>query len=335
LVLTQAYDPTSDVVVDRLGEKGVPTVRFDSATFPDTAHITVAGYDGRTGAVLHTGTEDVDLESLRSVWYRRPGEFTFAAGMTEDTRRFAQAEARQGFSGALLTSPAVWMNRPDAESVAGLKLVQLQAAARRGLATPETVVTNNPKEAEAFLGAEGPGESTIFKRLSSMLLWTDDGELTAFQTEKVDAASRRRLNHVAVTPCLFQRYVPKAYEIRATVVRDRVFAARVDSQSSANGAIDWRVDQDLAWEPYRLPPEVERSVREVVADLKLLFGAVDLIRRPDGVYVFLEVNPSGQWAWFQDEITHPIRDAIVDLLAEPSDDRAYGRRHHAPSAATH
>jgi glutathione synthase/RimK-type ligase-like ATP-grasp enzyme len=48
--------------------------------------------------------------------------------------------------------------------------------------------------------------------------------------------------------------------------------------------------------------------------LNRVFGAIDIVVTPDGRYVFLEVNPAGQWAWFDDEITLPIRDAIVDLL---------------------
>jgi glutathione synthase/RimK-type ligase-like ATP-grasp enzyme len=315
LILTQPNDPTAQVVIDRLRDRELPLVCLDTATFPHRTQVTMRWRDGAPAGILHTETEDIDLSTLRSIWYRRPAEFQFSPSMTPDSRAFAMAEARQGFSGSLLTSSAIWMNRPDAESVALLKLVQLDVASRRGMLIPETLVTNRPEEAQAFLGSEGPGEETIFKRLSSMLLWTDSGELTGFQTEKVDEAARERIEHVSVTPCLFQRYIPKEYEIRATVVGGRVFAARVNSQQSATGAVDWRLDESLAWEPYTLPAEIEQGVLDVVRDLGLLFGAVDLIRRTDGEYVFLEVNPSGQWAWFQDEITHVIRDAIVDLLA--------------------
>ncbi|HWI72198.1 MAG TPA: hypothetical protein VNT55_09595 [Baekduia sp.] len=320
LVLTQDPDPTADVIVDRLRELDLPVIRFDSSYFPHRAQMTARWRDGRMHTVLHIEDDgDVDLATLRSIWYRRPREFTFSPELTPDSWAFARAEARQGFAGALQTSPALWVNRPHAESVAGLKMLQLRVAAARGLTIPETLVTNRPAAAEAFLDEHDSATGTIYKRLSSMLLFTADGALTAFQTEKVDAAARSKLDHVAVTPCLFQRYVPKAYEIRATVVGETVIAASVDSQSSAHGQTDWRVDAGLTWEPYQLPESVEQALRAIVADLGLIFGAVDLIRDPDGGYVFLEVNPSGQWAWFHDEITHPIRDAIIGQLADPPD----------------
>lgn len=318
VILTQPQDPTADVVQDRLQDLGQPVVRVDTMEFPRSSRLTSRwGQDGRLATVLHTADGDIDLSSARSIWHRRPGEFGFASTMTDNARAFAGAEARQAFTGALLNTPAIWMNRPAAESVASVKMVQLEAAVRRGLTIPETVVTNDPEAARAFLDAAGSGEDTIYKRLATVLLWTNDQRLTAFETEKVDDAARIRLDNVAVTPCLFQRYVPKAYEIRVTVVAGQAIAARVDSQSSEKGHVDWRVDPDLRWDRYTLPPDVEQAVIDVVDDLGLLFGAVDLIRRPDGGYTFLEVNPSGQWAWFNDDITLPIRDAIVELLASP------------------
>jgi glutathione synthase/RimK-type ligase-like ATP-grasp enzyme len=314
LILTQPHDVTADVIFNKMTDDGLPVVRFDTGTFPQRARLTVRWQDGVSRAVLDTGDGLVDLDTLRSVWYRRPAEFSFSAGMEDDTVPFARAEARQGLSGALLTSGARWMNWPPAESVAGFKLVQLQYATRLGLLTPETLVTNEPDEAREFLDAENSGQETIYKRLSNQLLYTEDGRLTSFQTEKIDAEARKRLEHVAVTPCLFQRYVPKAYEIRATVVGAQVFAASVQSQDSDAGAVDWRMDTQLSWHGYELPATVERQLRDLVAGLGLLFGAIDLIRRPDGEYVFLEVNPSGQWAWFDPEITNAIRDAMIGEL---------------------
>jgi hypothetical protein len=78
-------------------------------------------------------------------------------------------------------------------------------------------------------------------------------------------------------------------------VRGGRLVASVDSQNSEHGQVDWRVDAELTWEPYQLPEDVERALCELIADLGLRFGAIDLIRHPDGHHVFLEVNPSGQW----------------------------------------
>lgn len=322
-VLTQDGDVTADLVVDRLREDGQPVVRLDTSVFPRAASIATRCGAGGVESVLDLGDVALDLATLRSIWCRRPADFEFADELAADNRPFARSEARQGLSGALMASPARWINLPEAEAVAGFKLVQLRHAQALGLVIPETIVTNDPEAARRFLDDDaGAGAESIYKRLSAGDVFTEDGRVTSFETEKVDAAARARLDHVAVTPCLFQRYVEKAYELRVTVVGDAVIAARVDSQASKRGATDWRVDHTLAWEAYDLPDEVATRLLAYVRRLGLVFGAIDLIRDPDGRYVFLEINPSGQWAWFPESITHRIRDAIVaELRYGPTVDR--------------
>ena len=46
----------------------------------------------------------------------------------------------------------------------------------------------------------------------------------------------------------------------------------------------------------------------------LSFGAVDMIRQPNGTYVFLEVNPSGEWGMLEKELGYPIAATIAKSL---------------------
>jgi glutathione synthase/RimK-type ligase-like ATP-grasp enzyme len=315
LVLTQPEDVTADVLLSKLDEDGVPYLRLDPASFPMSAQLSGWWEGGRFVAALRAATgEDVDLSGVRSVWYRRPGDFRFAEGMSPSTLQFAAAETRQAFSGVLLALDALWINDPAREARAAIKPLQLRVAQEVGLTVPRTLVTNDPEAAREFLTLDP--EAYVYKRLSTMLVWNENGELTAFETQRLDETDLEHLDRVALAPCTFQRYVDKAYEIRATVVGDGVFAAKADSQRSDRGRFDWRLDTELPWTRYELPTDVAARLLAVTRRFGLVFGAFDLIRRPDGEYVFLEVNPSGQWAWFEDDVTIPIRDAIVSKLVE-------------------
>ena len=48
--------------------------------------------------------------------------------------------------------------------------------------------------------------------------------------------------------------------------------------------------------------------------LGLVYGAFDFIRTPRGEDVFLEVNPTGEWAWLENSLGFPMRDAFVELF---------------------
>jgi glutathione synthase/RimK-type ligase-like ATP-grasp enzyme len=63
-----------------------------------------------------------------------------------------------------------------------------------------------------------------------------------------------------------------------------------------------------------LPPEVHERCVRLVEQLELCYGAIDMILTPDGRYVFLEINPSGQYLWIEQETGLPISAAICDFL---------------------
>ena len=52
--------------------------------------------------------------------------------------------------------------------------------------------------------------------------------------------------------------------------------------------------------------------------LHLSFGAIDLIQTTSGDYLFLEVNPSGQWLWLDDMLDFGISDSIAEWLGVPT-----------------
>jgi glutathione synthase/RimK-type ligase-like ATP-grasp enzyme len=48
----------------------------------------------------------------------------------------------------------------------------------------------------------------------------------------------------------------------------------------------------------------------------LVFGAIDVIKQKDGQYVFLEVNPQGEWGMLQRDLGYPIGETIANKLVE-------------------
>ena len=72
--------------------------------------------------------------------------------------------------------------------------------------------------------------------------------------------ARRALRRLVNAPCVFQRYVEKAYDVRAVVIGERIFACRIDSQASRKAEVDWRVydNAKVAWQQMRLRPKNRR-----------------------------------------------------------------------------
>jgi glutathione synthase/RimK-type ligase-like ATP-grasp enzyme len=73
---------------------------------------------------------------------------------------------------------------------------------------------------------------------------------------------------------------------------------------------------------HELPAEVARRCVALTRALGLAYGAIDLVLTPEGRYVFLEINPAGQYLWIEEETGLPISEAICDWLVAAEESRA-------------
>jgi glutathione synthase/RimK-type ligase-like ATP-grasp enzyme len=217
--------------------------------------------------------------------------------------------------GALRASSARWLNDPERNTYANLKLVQLDTAARLGLPVPRSLVTRKHSDLVEFAAALGdssviakvisPGTPIVDLLSTQYMVFSQSLEPTKVSAESLHAA-----------PVLFQELITKDVELRVTVVGESLFACEIDSQSVDEASVDWRrVDaRDLPHRAVQLPAELAVKLQALVGGFGLRFAAIDLIRRPDGSFVFLELNPNGQWLWVQEQTGLPIADAIADEL---------------------
>jgi len=65
--------------------------------------------------------------------------------------------------------------------------------------------------------------------------------------------------------------------------------------------------------PFNLPEAIEKKCIYLVRELGLSFGAIDLIESNTDFY-FIEVNPTGEWAWLVETADLKIYEGIVDFL---------------------
>jgi hypothetical protein len=135
----------------------------------------------------------------------------------------------------------------------------------------------------------------------------------------MEKAHIKLLDHVRAAPCLLQEQIAKSLELRVTVVASEVFACAMDTQASPRTRCDYRKYdfERVQHTRYYLPEEIEKRCRRLVRNLGLYFASMDLILTPSGEFVFLDLNPNGQWLWTEELAELPISLAIARLLADP------------------
>jgi glutathione synthase/RimK-type ligase-like ATP-grasp enzyme len=312
VIITQEIDPHADVMALRLQKRGVQAVRFHPQAIGRSDHLT---YEFRPRGKprwqlqgAYGTLRDIDVGS---VWYRRP-LFALDSELAGDEAQFAQAEIREAVLGLFRLTEAFWVNHPDALRVAESKPLRLKVAEQLGFRVPHTLVTNDPQKFQEFY--EKLQGAVIFKVLVQGPLGASQGK--GVYTSLVRPHHLKEVETVRRVPCLFQEHIPKAMDLRVTVIGEQVFPVEIHSQDQPEAQTDWRKGDAMRLKHslHRFPAKIERQCLALVKNFKLEFGAIDLVLTPQGEYVFLEINPSGQFAWIEALTKIPLVDALADLL---------------------
>jgi ATP-grasp ribosomal peptide maturase len=304
LVLTCVDDPTSDAVIDELNSREVPVVRCDPADVL-TGQVSVTVRYGSGPSILDTGSRELDLGRVRSVYYRRPSPYRAPSGLADHDGRFAADQARHGMGGILAGIRARWVNHIWRSLEADFKPAQLTVARELGFVVPPTLITNVPDEARVFATAH---DHVLYKPLHASELYSEDGLLSVIWVDEVSADDLD--GTVATTLHMFQQRVDKVADVRTTVIGQRVFSVRIDSPH-----VDWRRDYEaIKYSVIETPDEVARACWRYLGRFGLWFGAFDFGLTRDGQWNWYECNSGGQWHWLELETGLPMTAATADLL---------------------
>ena len=315
-ILTHSEDePAVDRVVEEIRERGGRAVRFDTDLFPLRTRMHVEQTASGDRFHLLTDGEELDLSTVRAVWHRRIAiGRSIPREMDPQLRTASVDESRAVVFGTIAALDCFHLDQVDRIRFAGHKAMQLSLARECGLEIPKTLTTNDPEAVRLFHKTCPNG--MVAKMLHSFAVKEDGEESVVFTTEMTEE-HLADLGGLEFCPMTFQEKIEKDIELRVTVVGRQLFAAAVPSQEVSGAEVDWRRKGDVArdlWKAHLLPETLEIRIHEFMDRLGLNYGAIDLIRTPDGRYVFLEVNPAGEFSWLTVWPGFPLAEAFADTL---------------------
>lgn len=328
LIETQPNDMHADAVCWALEKHGIDVVVHIGAEFPSQTWISARV--GMTESPALRASIYTDEQVLVAegdvpdvVWNRRPGGPEVGGDLHPADVPYARRESTALLAGAreAVQAKARVLHPRTTRIIANDKLLQLDAARRAGFHIPLTLATNDPRCVREFW--RECREQVIFKPFSPAQWGLGAGSAhlvtTRLTARHFDDDS---INGIRQGPGIFQQEVPKQSELRVTVIGNRCYALRIFSQEHSLTQIDWRCDAALSRtrsEAVHLTAGAEARCLEVCARLGLQFGCVDLVERPGGEIVFLEVNEMGQFLWVEESARQLelLRGFVAYLADEP------------------
>lgn len=190
------------------------------------------------------------------------------------------------------------------------KIDALLIASSVGITIPNTVVTGEKSTLKELVVENN---SYITKAVWNMFNIVDGNRNRAVGTKRVSKDNVTKLQKV-FSPTLLQEEVSKSYELRIFFIENKFYSMAIFSQNDPETELDFRHynrEKPNRNIPFKLPSELKLKLLEFIGKMGLTTGSIDMIVTPDNQFVFLEVNPIGQFGWLSKSCNYYLEEKIA------------------------
>ena len=317
LIITNKSDLACDYLILRLHELNINFKRLNTERYNDEYEVDIFVSNNEYNfKITFSDGVVISKENIKAVYFRQPILPDLKNNVELLHVEFANREVAELLRCLWRVIPiGKWLNHPKSLWLASNKIEQLHIAANLGFIIPNTCISACQKTIEEFINTNNG--DVIGKAIKHGFYPVNDTVWFA-ATQEIPSNFTEEFHSYAKIPMIYQEKISKISDIRVTVVGSNVYATEIASRENSKTKIDWRLwdayDIDLPHNPITLPENIADNCVKITYHHKLKYSAIDLIRTPEEDYIFLEMNPNGQWAWIEQLVNYPIRDAIIDTL---------------------
>lgn len=315
LILTNKDDITVDFVVRELRRRKINYYRLNTEDIPSVVSINFDINNKEYKLLDKIKNIEINLLDFDSVYFRRPliSDLSYIEGISESEIYYLRSELTFVLEGIYkVLREKYWLNNVYNIREAENKIYQLEIAKDIGFNIPRAVISNDIDMLKS-IGHTYSNDLIIKPIKSGNIKYGDVGK--AIFTTKINEEQFEDRERIESFPIFMQSNIHKKVDLRCTVVGDEVFVAEIHSQVENESMIDWRKGKKiLKHKEHILPNHIKKMCIELTQRLNLNYSAIDMILDENNNYIFLEINPNGQWAWIENRLQFPISKKIVDLL---------------------
>lgn len=321
LILGEDSDQSTSKVIDWIRYYGAEPLRVN-----ENPNVILKEFVSDTNGdsyIIDVNGVQLRSDDIHAYWYRR-GDFFLSnpkpncSELDENIRKEVEYHIHHEYT---ILEQAIHKVNESKQSIGSRatnsmnKLNVLMLAKRLGIDTPKTKIVTHKKQ----LHTSDSHQSYITKSISEGLTFSrkkkDGIECYSTYTEEVQEMSTKR----SFFPSLIQEKLEKHYELRIFYVHGEFYSMAIFSQNDSQTAIDFRKYNRVKPNrstPFSLPKEEEAKLHCLMVDLGLNTGSIDMVVTKDKRYVFLEVNPVGQFGMVSSPCNYKIEKRIAKYLSK-------------------
>ncbi|CAM1373953.1 grasp-with-spasm system ATP-grasp peptide maturase [Tenacibaculum xiamenense] len=323
LIFSSEADSSTCDVIDWLNFYNADFLRinFDDLVVDNDIKIEINNLS--SDVLLRYREKTVDLKSISCFWYRRGGYFKFTESInwnkTETSKEVKNALSFDLWNEAKRITDFIHFTIKDKPSINSFftstpnKLIMLKTAVECGIKIPPTIITKNKSELDTFSRKNG---NVITKGIDESIHFGDNQSFYSVYTEEITDIDKFPNRFF---PSKVQQKIDKQFELRVFYFFGKFFSMAIFSQKNKKTSVDFRKYDEKKPNrcvPYELPKYMEDKLDELMKKMNLNCGSIDLIYSKRNEYIFLEINPVGQFGMVSTPCNYNIEKLIAEKLIE-------------------
>ncbi len=323
LIFSIQGDGSTSDVIDWLASKSIDFIRINIDD-KDLVKTQVEICDEGSAITLLYKNRAFKLDEIKGVWYRRGGYFKFYNSINWSSLEVSNTiknELRTDlWNESKTVATFVYQYLENKNSINSFftsnpnKLFLLETAASCGLKVPKTLITSSKSDLRKFINTSPNG--VVTKGINESLHFGDDEGFYSVYTEVIS-----NLNDIPESFFLskFQEKVNKVFEIRVFYFFEEFYSMAIFSQKNEQTSVDFRKYDEKKPNrcvPYELPNQEKTKIIKLMNRMNLNSGSLDLIYNDKGEFVFLEINPIGQFSMTSVPCNYNLEKIIAEKLIE-------------------
>lgn len=320
LILSKNSDQSTSEVCEWFYNKKVAFHRINVDI--DSSEIISFSKEIESNKMIGTDCSTLNCSNYSSIWYRRHTlticDVEKNAKMTLLTKHFClnRKQELNTLYDYFNKNLSAKLRLGNFHKVSMNKLYTLQNARKHNINIPESKIISKKKDLVRFYSECNNG--LITKSIYEPIFFIDNN------SQKSNISYTMELTKEIIdglpdnfNPSLVQEKIDKDFEIRSFYLSGEFYSMAIFSQSNVNTLVDFRhydSKRPNRTVPYLLPNIIKKNIIELMKDEELNCASIDIIKAKNGKYVFLEINPVGQFGMVSAPCNYNLEMKIFKFL---------------------
>lgn len=300
IISKEALESSTERVIDWIDNLGERVIRIngEDVSRKDNIHIEIE--NNKTNSINFNNLPKKQSNNVG--WYRRWGNDSAYPKLECENLDFNNLDeilSRIDHDHAILKYFILenlnikhWLTDPYLSSMNKLEILSI--ANELEFSIPATIVATNKNQLQNFRKRHN---DLIVKAISETLVINKEGKNYSFLTHILSDVDYDNLPATFLPTC-FQELIHKKFEIRVFFLDGKTYSIAIFSQNDETTSSDFRnynYEKPNRNVPFILPDNVSNKIERLMKKIGLNCASVDLILDNNNRYVFLEINPVGQF----------------------------------------